>query len=263
MFSYQEARGSVEVAFTDRFGGVGRSGELDLAEPSDERADEADLAALEENLDLVGYALARGAATSGDNPFALPNGVRPPVMVRVRQVHATGVHTVDRAWLEERSTSLPEVDALVTDLPGVALLVRAADCVPVLLADVDRAVVGAAHAGRLGLAAGIVPATLSRMRRLGARRVVAWVGPHVCGRCYEVPAAMRDEVAAAVPESFAQTSWGTPALDLGAGIRAQLDAEGVEAVAVSRCTVEDEDLFSYRREGVRAGRLGGLVWVRR
>ncbi len=141
-------------------------------------------------------------------------------------------------------------------------MVRVADCVPVLLADVEHRVVGAAHAGRPGLVAGIVPATVARMRDLGADRIVAWLGPHVCGSCYEVPGEMRDEVAAVVPEAYAETSWATPAVDVGAGVVAQLEKLGVEVVDASRCTLETEDLYSYRREGAAAGRLGGLVWVR-
>jgi len=137
-----------------------------------------------------------------------------------------------------------------------------ADCVPLLLADVDRRVVAAAHAGRPGLVAGIVPATVARMRELGAARIVAWLGPSVCGRCYEVPADMREQVAAAVPASFSETSWGTPAVDVAAGVVAQLEAGGVEVVDAFRCTLEDDDLYSYRRQGTASGRLGGLVWVR-
>jgi hypothetical protein len=65
-----------------------------------------------------------------------------------------------------------------------------------------------------------------------------------------------------VPEAFAETSWGTPALDIGAGVLAQLRADGVTVSDASRCTVEDEDLYSYRRQGTRSGRLAGLVWTR-
>jgi YfiH family protein len=180
----------------------------------------------------------------------------------MRQVHGADVHAVDRTWLDARHADLPVGDALVTDLPGVVLMVRVADCVPVLLADVDHGVVGAAHAGRPGLVAGIVPATVARMRELGADRIVAWLGPHVCGSCYEVPGEMRDEVAAVVPEAYAETSWATPAVDVGAGVVAQLEKLGVEVVDASRCTLETDDLYSYRREGAAAGRLGGLVWVR-
>ena len=113
--------------------------------------------------------------------------------------------------------------------PGVALLARAADCVPVLL-PATTGVVAAVHSGRPGLAAGVVPAAVARMRDLGAPHLTAWVGPHVCGACYEVPEEMRDEVAAVVPAARSTTSWGTPALDLGAGVLAQLADAGVADV---------------------------------
>jgi copper oxidase (laccase) domain-containing protein len=69
-------------------------------------------------------------------------------------------------------------------------------------------------------------------------------------------------VTAAVPEAYAETSWGTPSVDIGVGVRAQLSRCDVEVVDASRCTREDEDLFSYRRQGKQSGRLAGLVWVR-
>ncbi len=261
MFSFQDRRGPVEVAFTDRHGGIsdGPYASLNLAAPPDDLSEQA---AVDENTDIVGYAMARGGEAAGDNPFALPEGVRVPTVVTMRQVHGSDVHTVDRAWLDARHALPAVADGMVTDVAGVILLVRVADCVPLLLADMERKVVGAAHAGRPGLVAGVVPATVARMRELGAERIVAWVGPHVCGRCYEVPAAMRADVAAVVPESFAETSWGTPAVDVGAGVVAQLAADGVEVVDASRCTVEDDELYSYRRQGAESGRLGGLVWVR-
>jgi YfiH family protein len=260
VFSFQESRGPVEVAFTDRHGGVsdGPYASLNLAEQGDDLSERA---AMEENLAIVAHAMARGGAPVGDDLLGLPEGVAVPVLVRMHQVHGGEVHLVDRAWLDSRSAP-PVADGLVTALPGVALLVRVADCVPLLLADPERGVVGAAHAGRPGLVAGVVPRTVARMRELGAERVVAWVGPHVCGSCYEVPAQMREEVAAVVPEAYAETSWGTPAVDVGAGAVAQLAAEGVDVVDASRCTIEDEDLFSYRRQGTASGRFGGLVWVR-
>ncbi|MEK8170372.1 laccase domain-containing protein [Streptomyces sp. M19] len=110
---------------------------------------------------------------------------------------------------------------------------------------------GAAHAGRPGLVAGVVPAAVEAMLRLGAEpgRIVAYTGPSVCGRCYEVPEAMRAEVAGTVPEAWAETSWGTPAVDVAAGVRSQLAEFGVafgEQSAV--CTLESADHFSYRRE---------------
>jgi polyphenol oxidase len=152
-------------------------------------------------------------------------------------------------------------DGLVTTQPGVCLMVRAADCVPVLLADHQGTVVGAAHCGRPGLVAGIVPATVAAMREHGATKVTAWIGPSVCGRCYEVPQEMQDDVVAAEPASLSTTSWDTPALDVAAGVRAQLARDGVEVVDLSACTRESPDLYSYRRDGRRSGRQAGIIRI--
>lgn len=225
----------VDLAFTDRVGGVSAApfAELNLAVEGDD-----DPASRQRNLELLLADFAPGDRVAD-----------------LLQVHGREVVTVGEHPAAER----PHADALVTDRPGVVLVVRAADCVPVLLADPVAGVVGAAHAGRPGLVAGVVPAVVSRMRELGARRIEAWVGPHVCGGCYEVPEQMREEVAAVVPESRATTTWGTPALDVGAGVVAQLRGEDVVAHDVSRCTRESPDLFSYRRDGRAAGRLAGVV----
>jgi YfiH family protein len=150
-------------------------------------------------------------------------------------------------------------DGVVTDQPGVTLMVRGADCAMVLFADADARVIGGCHCGRPGLVAGVVPATIARMRDLGARDITGWLGPHVCGRCYEVPAPMRDEVASAVPASKATTSWGTPSIDIGAGIKAQLAEAEVECVDLSRCTLESPDLYSYRRDHLGSGRQAGVI----
>jgi copper oxidase (laccase) domain-containing protein len=113
------------------------------------------------------------------------------------------------------------------------------------------------------MAAGIIGETVARMRERGAIEITAWLGPHICGSCYEVPAALRAEVATAVPESYALTSWGTPSVDLGAGVRAQLARSGCSLVDGSGCcTAESPDLYSYRRDGPRSGRLAGLIWLR-
>ncbi|WP_028645690.1 polyphenol oxidase family protein [Nocardioides sp. URHA0020] len=212
--------GTVSVAFTDRRLDLG-----DLAEPAVREA-----------------GLGEVAAASGATPHLM------------HQVHGAHVHVVDGP-----ASAVPDADALVTALSGEALLARAADCVPVLLVAASGEV-GAVHAGREGVRHGVVAAALALLHELGATDVRAWVGPHICGRCYEVPAQLRDEVAAVVPATRATTSWGTPALDLGAGVRAQLAAAGVPAVDVGGCTREDEALHSYRRDGAAAGRLAGVVW---
>jgi len=195
----------------------------------------------------------------GDDPQA-----RATNLARLLDDFAPGAELADMSQVHgdrvvEAGGPRESCDGIVTDRADVVLLVRVADCVPVLLADAGAGVIGAAHAGRPGLATGVVPATLARMRGLGARAVQAWLGPSVCGGCYEVPEEMRDEVAAVEPASAATTRWGTPALDVAAGVRAQLEREGVEVHDLGRCTLESPDLYSYRRDGDRAGRLAGVI----
>jgi YfiH family protein len=189
-------------------------------------------------------------------------------VVFLEQVHGTHVAVVDTVP-RPGDPDRPASDAAVTALPGVGLAVLTADCVPVLLADPRAQVVGVAHAGRVGAAAGVLPRTLEAMTALGARVVdcEALLGPAVCGASYEVSAAMRDEVEAALPGSAGRTRRGTPALDLRAGLRAQLAALGVARVGTDpRCTVEDPDLYSHRRATQaggpgRTGRLAAVTWL--
>ncbi|MHA7134915.1 polyphenol oxidase family protein [Oerskovia turbata] len=187
------------------------------------------------------------------------------------QVHGAGVRVLtapDRAARVERgelADTCGEHDALVTAQPGLGLGVLVADCVPVLLADPLSRVVGVAHAGRAGLAEGVVGAALDALLSQGAQidQVRAVVGPSACGRCYEVPAALRDEVDARIPGTASTTSWGTPALDLPAGVVAELRAAGVGRILTTEiCTLEDERFYSHRlatREGVTTGRFAGVV----
>jgi YfiH family protein len=185
------------------------------------------------------------------------------------QVHGDRVLVVGEPERAEWASELPplaagEADALVTAAEGLGLGVLAADCVPVLLADADARVVGVAHAGRKGLALGVVPRLVDAMLAAGATPagLRAAVGPAVCGACYEVPAALREEVAAVVPAAWATTREGTAALDLPAGVAAQLAERGVATTRVARCTLEDPDLFSHRRAtaaGATTGRQAGVV----
>ncbi|MEU6378040.1 peptidoglycan editing factor PgeF [Streptomyces sp. NPDC046909] len=188
-------------------------------------------------------------------------GIDPARVVWMNQVHGAEVAVVDEPW--GSASDIPSVDAVVTAERGLALAVLTADCTPVLLADPVAGVVGAAHAGRPGMVAGVVPAAVRAMTGLGAdpARIVARTGPAVCGRCYEVPDAMRAEVAAVEPAAYAETSWGTPAVDVTAGVHAQLERLGVRDREQSPvCTLESGDHFSYRRDRT-TGRLAGYVWL--
>jgi YfiH family protein len=179
-------------------------------------------------------------------------------LARLSQVHGDEVVIVDAPMPLDQ---VPAGDALVTATPGLGLMVRVADCAPVVLAAPEDGVIGAVHAGRSGMVLDIAARTVEVMRGLGAADITAWLGPRVCGGCYEVPATLRDEVTAVVPEAWAETSWGTPALDIGAGVRAQLVRVGVDVVDVEGCTLEEQSLHSYRRDGASAGRFAGLVWL--
>ena len=180
-------------------------------------------------------------------------------LVWMEQVHGRTVTVIDRP----RSRPVPASDALVTAQPRLAVAVLVADCVPVLLADPGTRIVAAVHAGRAGARAGVLPAALAAMRRLGARleAVEALLGPSACGQCYEVPEQMQADVGSRLPGSACRTRQGTAGVDLRAGLRCQPAAAGVTQVGVDpRCTVEDPALYSYRREGV-TGRLAALIWI--
>ena len=108
------------------------------------------------------------------------------------------------------------------------------------------------------MTSGIIDRAVLVMREAGARTIRAAVGPSVCGRCYEVPAEMRDAAAAVSPESCTVSWAGTPAIDVAAGVVAQLRANDVAVQWVPGCTRESDELYSYRRDGP-TGRFAGVV----
>jgi YfiH family protein len=228
-------------AFTDRWGGVS--------------------AAPYEELNLGGAVGDDPEAVATNRELAAKSlGLDPARVVWMNQVHGADVVVVSAPWGER---PVPQVDAVVTAERGLALAVLTADCTPVLLADPVAGIAAAAHAGRPGMVAGVVPAALRAMTELGAdpARIVARTGPAVCGKCYEVPEEMRADVAAVEPEAHAETSWGTPSVDVTAGVHAQLDRLGVRDRQQSPvCTLESGDHFSYRRDRT-TGRLAGYVWL--
>jgi YfiH family protein len=237
VFGYDDVLSGARVAFTDRYGGASKPpyGEFNLG-----TAAGPDAEGVRANFQLL--------ATEFDVPVEQ--------VALLHQVHGRDVHVV-RAGDELPMTPAPKADGLVTTRSDVVLAVRAADCLPVLL--YGDGVVGAAHSGRKGMYVGIVPATVDAMKELGATRITAVLGPYACGRCYEVPDEMRAEVAERVPASYSETSWGTPAIDVAAGVKAQLTGLGVEVIDRSACTIESQDLYSYRREGPESGRMAGLI----
>lgn len=175
-----------------------------------------------------------------------------PAVATMRQVHGADV-----AWA--MPGLVPEADALLTYTPGLGLVVRVADCVPVVLATEERDTVGVVHAGRRGLISGVVPAAVQVLRERGRGRVSAWLGPRICGRCYELDSTTAAEVRAAVPSAEATTADGTPAADIGAGVLAQLADLDVDAHDLGGCTLEDERFFSHRRNGTTQRQVAMVI----
>ncbi|MFF1302796.1 peptidoglycan editing factor PgeF [Streptomyces sp. NPDC058307] len=241
MIGQLESVSGAHFAFTDRWGGVS--------------------AAPYEELNLGGAVGDDPAAVRTNRELAAKSlGLDPARVVWMNQVHGADVVVVSEPW-DDRP--VPRVDAVVTAERGLALAVLTADCTPVLLADPVAGIAAAAHAGRPGMVAGVVPAALRAMTELGAdpARIVARTGPAVCGRCYEVPEEMRAAVTVVEPAAHSETSWGTPAVDVTAGVHAQLDRLGVRDRQQSpACTLESDDHFSYRRDRT-TGRLAGYVWL--
>lgn len=199
------------------------------------------------------------AVAANRNRLASALGLPADHVVWMNQVHSAHVEVVDGPT----EKAFDATDALVASVPGLALAVVTADCVPVLLADSRAGVIGAAHAGRVGAANGVVLRTLESMLDQGARAqdISVFLGPSVSGPNYEVPAEMAAEVEASLPGSRTTTPRGTPALDLRAGIARQLAAHGVTAIDIDpRCTVADSALFSHRRDNP-TGRLASLIWM--
>jgi cell division protein FtsZ len=165
--------------------------------------------------------------------------------------------------LPSRLTTPRLADALVTSTRGhrphgARRRLRRHSCWPMS----RRGVVGS----RARRPAGDGRSTSSRAR---SRRCATRVRPRsppgwartCAGPATRCPERMRAEVSAAVPEAYAETSWGTPAVDIGAGVRAQLDRAGVAVTEVGGCTREETSLHSHRRDGADAGRFAGLVWL--
>lgn len=242
MFWHRETTGRVEIAFTDRRGGHSEG-------PFD-------------SLNL--------GSSSGDDPSlvvrnhaAVADALGVEGLHSMSQVHGTDVVYGD-VLRADGSGTVPVCDAIVTDRPGLALLVRVADCVPVLLADEQAGLVGAVHAGRVGLVDGVVAAAVTDLRERGATSLTAWVGPRAGSCCYEVPQDMADDVERAVPGTRSTTGWGTPSVDVGRGVVSQLSGLDVAVtdLGADTCTIEDETLYSYRRQGAASGRFGAVVVLR-
>ncbi len=159
-------------------------------------------------------------------------------------VFTRAAHSARWEYVAAPAPDVPGVDALITDVPGLGLAAQGADCAMTVVAAGDW--IAAIHCGWKGLVAGVVPATLSALQERGAdlADAQAHLGPAICGRCYQVDPGRLAAVSSAVPEAVAGSG-----VDVRAGVLAQLAAHGIAATVDPRCTFEDSDLYSYRRDG--------------
>jgi YfiH family protein len=199
----------------------------------------------------------------GDDPLAVESnrqivakafGVKRDRLLFMNQRHGVDIIAVSGPWEGET----PEADALLTTSTDIALAVLVADCTPVLMVDRTAGVAAAVHVGRPGMMSGIVSRVVDAMVDVGARSISAAVGPSVCGRCYEVPEAMRAQAIKVSPVAAAISWQGTPAIDIAAAVVDQLRARSVAVKWISGCSRESRELFSYRRQH-RTGRFAGVV----
>jgi YfiH family protein len=231
----------VPHAFTTRRGGVslgafGAPGGAGLN--LDDREDDA--AAVAENRRRVAEAL----------------GFEVQQVARLNQIHGVDV-------LEARSAGVQTADALVSCTPGLLLAIGTADCYPLLLADEDAGIVGAAHAGWKGTLGQIGARTVEAMTRLGATpgNIRAAVGPGICGARYRVSGDVAEQFRAAGMADAVIAVDGGEHLDLAQANRAGLLAAGLlpEHIWVSgRCSTEN-DFYSYRRDSGRTGRMWAVI----
>ncbi|MEJ0013550.1 MAG: peptidoglycan editing factor PgeF [Bauldia sp.] len=200
-----------------------------------------------------------GVGSSDDRALVLENRARVTAAIGAPaeklatpyQVHGTIAVTVTEVWAPGEG---PRADAVVTNVPGIVLGVGSADCGPILLADGEAGVIGAAHSGWRGALAGVAESVVAAMERLGAdrKRIAAVLGPTISQPNYEVGAEVRDQfvsVDADYARFFAPSAREAHfQFDLPGVIVARLSAAGVKASSVGLCTYADETrFFSFRR----------------
>ncbi len=218
-----------------------------------------------------------GAVVANRGALAAELGVPAVSMTFMHPDHGRGVAYVDASAGPHPGAARPDrvrptgiepgaevqaVDALVTDQPGTGLVALAADCVPVVLIDAEARVLGVVHSGWRGVLLDVVGSAVTAMAALGASpgRVQSFLGPAICGGCYPIPSDRAEQVRQVAPAAVTTARDGQPALDLRAGLVARLGDLGVTSTLIGGCTVQDPELYSYRRDA-RTGRQAGAVAI--
>jgi YfiH family protein len=207
------------------------------------------------------YKSLNGGVGSNDDPakvaenrarMAAALGVAPDHFLTAYQIHSPDVVVAETPWTQ---ATRPRADAIVTRVPGLAIGISTADCGPVLFADPEARVVGAAHAGWRGALAGVIEATVAAMEKLGAKRarIVAAIGPLIRQPNYEVGGDLLESFVSADASNarffLPAAREGHQQFDLAGYIAARLTQAGIaHSEDMGRCTYAEPELFySYRR----------------
>ncbi|HZK95939.1 MAG TPA: peptidoglycan editing factor PgeF [Prolixibacteraceae bacterium] len=199
--------------------------------------------------------------------------VSPDQLVFPKQTHTANVKTVTTGFFdmvtEEQKHFLNETDAVITNLQGVCIAVKTADCVPILLFDSKRKVVAAVHAGWRGTIQNIVLVTIHKMiKEFGTNPtdLIAGIGPSICPEVYEVGEEVWRQFAPKFYLASNSDKSGKKLLDLWSANYQQLIKAGIaaEQIEVARiCTFSDPDrFFSARRDGIKTGRMATAIMIR-
>ncbi len=183
------------------------------------------------------------------NRESLRNELKLTTLQFMNQTHSDVVKSIN-----SYSETDIDADAVVTQRPGMGLAVLVADCIPLLLS--SPTCIAAVHVGRVGMTNGIIHKTLDVMEGLGTKGIFAWIGPSICGTCYEVSPEMYDEVTTFFPASATNDTWHS--LDLPRGTIEILRDRGIETRALGLCTFENPQFFSHRRDK-SIGRQAGVI----
>lgn len=186
----------------------------------------------------------------------------PMDVVSCRQIHSDIIKIADESM---RGTEIPDCDALITNIRNLPLLIRTADCVPVVLYDKCRRVIANIHSGRVGTQKQIVRKTVEMMQShygSSSSDIIAAIGPHICGKCYEVDAACASEFGEKYIVGFSKSQ--KPLIDIASACKEQLESIGVNSNNIffsDICTAESPEWPSWRRDKC-VERLGTFIVLR-
>ena len=197
----------------------------------------------------LGHHVGDDPAAVAANRSSLEAKIGMPVAF-MNQVHS------DIVMVVEDNKEQPTCDALITTNRKLAVAVMMADCIPLLLK--SDVAVAAVHVGRKGLMNQIALKSIEVMRQLGAEVIHSYIGPNICGKCYEVGDDIFEEVTSKYPITDSSARTGSKTLDLVAGLKSDLKDTVIQDL--SSCVMEDKDSFSFRRNEI-TGRQAGVIWL--